>query len=91
MGNCPKDVFHGDLGDGAGSGPPVGLTGRVLKGIITVSPDRLRTVIVCIDKYKSSISRVFPCRVSRSSWRWSGWILVTSLLTGVVMGRTPMI
>lgn len=58
MGNCPKDVFHGALGYGAGSGPHVGLSGRVLKGIITVSPDRLRTVIVSIDKYKWSIPDV---------------------------------
>lgn len=90
MGNCPKCMFHGAFGCGAWSGPPVVLTGRLLKGIIAVSPDRLKTVIVSIDKNTWSLPGV-PCRVSRSSWRWSGWILATSLPTGVGMGRIPMI
>ena len=40
---------------------------------------------------QTGLSWVLPRRVSRSSWRWSGWILATSSLTGVVTGRTRMI
>lgn len=58
MGNCPKCMFHGAFGCGVWSGPHVALTGRLLKGIIAVSPDRLRTVIVSIDKYTWSLPGV---------------------------------
>lgn len=85
---CP--YRGGALGYEFGSGAIDELSGKLLKGF-SASNTGLRTVTYSLDRRAQIVSWVLPHRVSRSWWRWSGWILVTSLLTGVVMGRTQMI